>query len=126
MAFLGGEHGRGDLSTTPNTSRSVQSPVSTTLNTSNKSNQANYFNQIMPSGAMSVSPTSSSFNQSFLLVNVKELNLKLYNEIVVSWNILEDTSVLDFIGVYRTGKSSFIDSAFSVKIKFQVGLSVRR
>jgi len=43
-------------------------------------------------------------SQSMLYVNVKELNLKLYNEIVVSWNIVdEETSVSDFIGIYRLG-----------------------
>ena len=48
-------------------------------------------------------------NQSMLYVNVKELNLKVYSEIVVSWNIVDDeTSEADFIGVYRLSKSLFL------------------
>lgn len=43
-------------------------------------------------------------SQSVLFVNVKELNLKIYNEIVVSWNILEETSTNDWIGIYKTCK----------------------
>ena len=46
----------------------------------------------------------NAINQSVLFVNVKELNLKLYNEIIVSWNILEDASVLDWIGIYKISK----------------------
>ncbi len=46
----------------------------------------------------------NNINQSVLCVNVKEINLKLYNEIVVSWNICDDeTSVFDFIGLYKLG-----------------------
>jgi hypothetical protein len=46
---------------------------------------------------------NNSIFQSVLLVNVKELNLSLYNDIIVSWNILEDTSTLDWIGIYKIG-----------------------
>ena len=46
----------------------------------------------------------NSISQSVLFVNVKELNLKIYNEIVVSWNILEETSTSDWIGIYKTCK----------------------
>jgi hypothetical protein len=46
---------------------------------------------------------NNSIFQSVLLVNVKELNLRLYNDIIVSWNILEDTSTLDWIGIYNRG-----------------------
>lgn len=41
-------------------------------------------------------------NKSVLLVNVKELNLRVYNEIIVSWNILEATSMHDWIGLFKS------------------------
>lgn len=43
----------------------------------------------------------TTLNQSVLFVNVKELNLNLYNEIIISWNIIESTSLNDWIGVYK-------------------------
>lgn len=49
-------------------------------------------------------------NKSVLLVNVKELNLRVYNEIIVSWNILEATSMHDWIGLF---KSEIINIYFS-------------
>lgn len=58
------------------------------------------------SGATS-SNSNSSIYQSVLFVNVKELNLKLYNEIIVSWNILEETSNLDWIGIYKISINRF-------------------
>jgi len=51
-------------------------------------------------------------HQSVLFVNVKELNLKLYNEIIVSWNILEETNTSDWIGVYKINSlnpNDFVD-----------------
>ena len=50
-------------------------------------------------------------NKSVLYVNVKELNLIVYNEIVVSWNILEATSMHDWIGLFKTS-SIFIISLY--------------
>lgn len=47
---------------------------------------------------------NNSIFQSVLLVNVKELNLRLYSDIIVSWNILEDTSASDWIGIYKLGE----------------------
>lgn len=47
---------------------------------------------------------TNHMNQSALFVNVKELNLQLYNEVIVSWNILEETSTHDFIGIYKLSK----------------------
>jgi hypothetical protein len=40
---------------------------------------------------------------SSIQVNIKELNLKIYNEIIISWNILnnEETSINDWIGIYK-------------------------
>jgi hypothetical protein len=45
----------------------------------------------------------SNNTESYVIVNVKELNLKIYSEIIVSWNIHEDTSLHDWIGLYKTG-----------------------
>jgi hypothetical protein len=47
---------------------------------------------------------SQNLNKSVLFVNVKELNLKLYNEIIISWNVLESTTMHDWIGIYRPCK----------------------
>ena len=47
---------------------------------------------------------------SSIQVNIKDFNLKIYNEIVVSWNIMnnEETSESDWIGIYKTdGKCDF-------------------
>lgn len=43
----------------------------------------------------------TTLNKSVLFVNVKELNLNLYNEIIISWNIIDSTSLNDWIGVYK-------------------------
>jgi len=66
--------------------------TTTTTNMSLMNNNSINLNQI------------NSISQSVLFVNVKELNLKIYNEIVVSWNILEETSTKDWIGIYKTCK----------------------
>ena len=67
----------------------------------------------LPHGAKTVAPASMSsmvslnlnqMSHAGLFVNVTELNLKLYSEIVVSWNVLEETSMLDWIGIYKICK----------------------
>lgn len=114
------------------------SPVYTTLNTSTRinsqvmSDSLNYFASNLGASVLT-SPLNNNndqsltnannnsaignnsfsnlgqLNQSVLYVNVKELDLKLYNEIVVSWNILdEETSISDFIGVYKLSKKLII------------------
>jgi hypothetical protein len=50
-------------------------------------------------------PTSTSNKQnktSFLYVNIRQLNLQVYNEIIITWNIIEEeeTSPCDWIGLY--------------------------
>ena len=98
-----------------------------TLNTSNKLAQINnsssittYFaNTIGPSvlstsNLINLTNNNNNNNQSALVVNVKELNLQLYNEVIVSWNILEETSMLDFIGIYRL---TSLDSNDNIEIQ---------
>ena len=48
--------------------------------------------------------SSTNNTISSIQVNIKELNLKIYNEIIISWNILnnEETSISDWIGIYKT------------------------
>lgn len=126
--------GASNQSIIANLSRSTPplSPVYTTLNTSTRinsqvmSDSLNYFASNLGASVLAsphndqsltnVNNNNSaiannsfsnlgSLNQSVVYVNVKELNLKLYNEIIVSWNILdEETSLSDFIGVYKLGK----------------------
>jgi hypothetical protein len=101
----------------------VRLPVSSTnsfptLNTPNKlshMNTENSFSSVKTYFANSLGPSVlasctvnlnnanilNNMNQSALFVNVKELNLQLYNEVIVSWNILEETSIHDFIGIYK-------------------------
>lgn len=44
----------------------------------------------------------NNLTTSFIKLNVNELNLKLYNEIIVSWNIINDeTTSNDWIGIYK-------------------------
>lgn len=49
---------------------------------------------------------NQTVNKSLLFVNVREINLKLYNEIIISWNILEPTSLNDWIAIYKPGRSN--------------------
>ncbi len=90
-----------------NLTRSTSPSSFTTLNTSYKLSSPLTSNNILNKNQQSANNSFSNFSvmsQSMLYVNVKELNLKLYNEIVVSWNIVdEETSVSDFIGIYRLG-----------------------
>jgi hypothetical protein len=65
--------------------------------------------QVSSSNSISLKNTlnlSQRTNKSSIYVNVKELNLKLYNEIIISWNILENTSNQDWIGIYRPSADS--------------------
>jgi hypothetical protein len=96
-----------------------------TLNTSNKLAQINNSSSITTYFANTIGPsvlstsnlvnlTNNNNNQSALVVNVKELNLQFYNEVIVSWNILEETSMLDFIGIYRL---TSLDSKDNIEIQ---------
>ena len=61
---------------------------------------------------LTLTPTllnQQTLSNSVLFVNVKELNLKLYNEIIISWNILETTSLHDWIGIYRPDSTNSSD-----------------
>lgn len=89
-----------------------------TLNSSNKSIAQpvkTYFASTLGPSVLSSSSNSlcnQASNQSAIFINVKEINLQLFNEIIVSWNILEDTSPLDFIGIYKllsSDDSDFIE-----------------
>ena len=51
-----------------------------------------------------------SANESCILVNVKELNVRLYSEIIVSWSIVEDTSMHDWLGIYHLSMKIAIKS----------------
>ena len=64
---------------------------------------------------------NNNMNQSALFVNVKELNLQLYSEVIVSWNILEETSIHDFIGIYKLGKLIILIYYCSKKIAIYFG-----
>jgi hypothetical protein len=56
-----------------------------------------------PSNILLTNIISSSNLTSCIKVNIKELNLKIYNEIIISWNIInEDTTISDWIGIYKS------------------------
>ncbi len=101
-----------------NLTRSTSPSSFTTLNTSYRLSSPLTSNNILNNSQHSANNSFSNFSvmgQSMLYVNVKELNLKLYNEIVVSWNIVdEETSVSDFIGIYRSGTESFIHTGLLI------------
>ncbi|CAF0857734.1 unnamed protein product [Brachionus calyciflorus] len=69
---------------------------------------------------MSQTPSQSiaqtTLNKSVLFVNVKELNLNLYNEIIISWNIIETTSMHDWIGIYKPLSIDSSESLDSQKV----------
>lgn len=80
--------------------------IYTSLNSSRSNGNLNALTSSQATAANNSFSNLNVLNESMLYVNVKELNLRVYNEIVVSWNIVEDeTSVADFIGVYRLSKS---------------------
>ena len=70
-------------------------------------------------------PLNLTINQSIVLVNVKELNLKLYNEIIISWNILEETSTADWIGIYKTSKSVRAGQACVFRVRVVIASSLQ-
>ena len=47
--------------------------------------------------------TQNLMTSSRLSLNVKELILNVYKEIIVSWHISEETSAYDWIGIFKLG-----------------------
>ena len=77
-----------------NTILEFKLPTSSSSQTSSSPSTRN----ILITNLISTPTTTSSIK-----VNVKELNLKIYNEIIVSWSIVinEETTITDWIGIYK-------------------------
>lgn len=93
----------------PNANNRAKADAASTESSSNNTNSS--LNRPKLSNSINLTNQINSISQSVLFVNVKELNLKLYNDIIVSWNILEDTSINDWIGIYKISKSTFIPAS---------------
>lgn len=99
----------------PNANNRAKADAASTESSSNNSNTNSSLNRPKLSNSINLTNQINSISQSVLFVNVKELNLKLYNDIIVSWNILEDTSINDWIGIYKISKSTFIPASIRRK-----------
>ena len=92
----------------PNANNRAKADAASTESSSNTNSS---LNRPKLSNSINLTNQINSISQSVLFVNVKELNLKLYNDIIVSWNILEDTSINDWIGIYKISKFTFIPAS---------------
>jgi hypothetical protein len=83
----------------------TQASATSTITTPTPTTSTSSNNNILTNSTF----TFTNTNESYLTCNVKELNVKLYNEIIVSWKINEDTSVNDWIALYKIQNLNYSD-----------------